>query len=384
MAIQDSDAFLVARSGTNYQTPATDIMAIEDTDLLVVNRGGTNYKVTGQELKVYAGGGPAASNITGVVLDRDPNTAAVGGQPGALLILSSPGVLVSSDGATFTQLTTSGLNGSYYYGKTPTNESLFAYNTGGVNPREALAKVNPTTGVVTNLNSYSLDGGATIMQNASDPDGQWFISISGSGLKQIMVTNVVDNTTRAAVLPAPGGVSNRTMNYSNFDNLWYTTDNAGLIYTLSDPENPVAISTGLTAPTNNSSNVFRAESGAFYAYGGSNVVSTSTDGGVTWKSVTLSQSIQWASTDGFNRVWFMGTLSAYYSEDATKFYKKSSPFTPGWLETNQMSPTITGGGYNTFVDDLCLNVVVRGSLGDRVQGIFYYNFSLPDNPLIAT
>jgi len=57
MAIQDSDAFLVARSGTNYQTPATDIMAIEDTDLLLVNRGGANYKVTGSEVKDYVGVG---------------------------------------------------------------------------------------------------------------------------------------------------------------------------------------------------------------------------------------------------------------------------------------------------------------------------------------
>ena len=72
MAIQDSDAFLVARSGTNYQTPATDIMAIEDTDLLVVNRGGTNYKVTGAEVKEYSSGGPARDwklSVTGLPAD---------------------------------------------------------------------------------------------------------------------------------------------------------------------------------------------------------------------------------------------------------------------------------------------------------------------------
>jgi hypothetical protein len=57
MAIQVSDAFLVARSGTNYQTPATDIMAIEDTDLLLVNRGGANYQVTGSEVKNYVNSG---------------------------------------------------------------------------------------------------------------------------------------------------------------------------------------------------------------------------------------------------------------------------------------------------------------------------------------
>lgn len=51
MPIQDTDAFLVARNGTNYQTPASNIMAIQDTDLLVVSRGGTNYKVTGLEVK---------------------------------------------------------------------------------------------------------------------------------------------------------------------------------------------------------------------------------------------------------------------------------------------------------------------------------------------
>ena len=64
MAIQDSDAFLVARNGTNYQTPASNLMAIQDTDLLAVNRGGINYKVTGDEVKTYVNPLPTYLGLT--------------------------------------------------------------------------------------------------------------------------------------------------------------------------------------------------------------------------------------------------------------------------------------------------------------------------------
>jgi len=103
MAIQDSDAFLVARNGTNYQTPASNLMAIQDTDLLAVNRGGTNYKVTGLEVKQYAGTGygdviPVAnaavfgSQSNNVIANIDATRS---NYPQWLIVSKSPGPSVS-------------------------------------------------------------------------------------------------------------------------------------------------------------------------------------------------------------------------------------------------------------------------------------------------
>lgn len=54
MAIQNTDKFLVSRSGINYQTEAQNLMAIQDTDLLLVQRGNDIYKASGTDLKSYA------------------------------------------------------------------------------------------------------------------------------------------------------------------------------------------------------------------------------------------------------------------------------------------------------------------------------------------
>ena len=50
--IQDTDKFLVNRSGNSYQIEAQNIMAdLQDTDLMLVNRGGTSYKAVGADIK---------------------------------------------------------------------------------------------------------------------------------------------------------------------------------------------------------------------------------------------------------------------------------------------------------------------------------------------
>ena len=49
--LEDTDTFLVNRSGKTYQLQAQNVMAVQDDDLLLVNRGGKSYKVTASELK---------------------------------------------------------------------------------------------------------------------------------------------------------------------------------------------------------------------------------------------------------------------------------------------------------------------------------------------
>jgi hypothetical protein len=56
MSIQDTDKFLVNRSGSSYQVESQSLMSIQDTDLMLVNRGGQSYKVTGAEVKEELGG----------------------------------------------------------------------------------------------------------------------------------------------------------------------------------------------------------------------------------------------------------------------------------------------------------------------------------------
>ncbi len=68
MTLQDTDKFLVGRSGTNHSVESQALMAqVEDTDLLLVSRSGSNFKVTGLELKDSFGSGsinPGANDIS--------------------------------------------------------------------------------------------------------------------------------------------------------------------------------------------------------------------------------------------------------------------------------------------------------------------------------
>ena len=58
MAIQDTDKFLVNRSGTSHQLNSYDLMSnLQDDDLMLVNRAGQSYKVTGAEVKEELGSG---------------------------------------------------------------------------------------------------------------------------------------------------------------------------------------------------------------------------------------------------------------------------------------------------------------------------------------
>ena len=52
MTVENTDLFLVSRSGTNYSIESQNLMArLEDNDLMLVSRDGINYKVTGLDVK---------------------------------------------------------------------------------------------------------------------------------------------------------------------------------------------------------------------------------------------------------------------------------------------------------------------------------------------
>ena len=185
MAIQDSDAFLVARSGTNYQTPATDIMAIEDTDLLVVNRGGINYKATGAELVEYVAGG-AGQNwrpVTGSGLTSSQTVIGVGYCAGTFLIACSDQTTYRStdDGLTWTPgtLPATGLfsasnfgtaPGFYLYTSTVNNGRSYS-STNGFNWTTFSGGPSPTT---------SLTYSGVLSGNYSARSGQPWLINSGS------------------------------------------------------------------------------------------------------------------------------------------------------------------------------------------------------------
>ena len=67
MTVNDTDKFLVNRSGSSYHLEAQNLMAeLQDDDLMLVNRSGKSYKVTGAEIKdsLNSESPPAIASVT--------------------------------------------------------------------------------------------------------------------------------------------------------------------------------------------------------------------------------------------------------------------------------------------------------------------------------
>lgn len=64
MTVNNTDTFLVERSGTSYKVEAQNLMAdLQDADLMLVERSGTSYKATGLDIKDSLGSGLPNINI---------------------------------------------------------------------------------------------------------------------------------------------------------------------------------------------------------------------------------------------------------------------------------------------------------------------------------
>ena len=72
MTVNDTDKFLVNRSGSSYHLEAQNLMAeLQDDDLMLVNRAGKSYKATGAEIKDSLG--PEASIVKPTILAPKQN-----------------------------------------------------------------------------------------------------------------------------------------------------------------------------------------------------------------------------------------------------------------------------------------------------------------------
>lgn len=219
MAIQDSDAFLVARSGTNYQTPAFNLMAIEDTDLLVVNRGGTNYKVTGLEVKEELSGitldafksvpltfTPQVNNYTGAAVAWGENEVIAWGDTGP-----SQYFFRSTDGVTWNQ-------GLEVPVSTYGSNSVLAY--GGNNTYMFWPSNLGLTGFVSRNGGLTWQSITFPEATAGNPQLGTFLGCPGAPgdpAARFLITPITPNDTIGA--PAPG--------YYTFDGAttaWQTTN----------------------------------------------------------------------------------------------------------------------------------------------------------------
>jgi hypothetical protein len=55
--LNDTDLFVIERSGTNYQVRSDEMSTLQDTDLFVVERSGTNYQIEAKDVNTGGGGG---------------------------------------------------------------------------------------------------------------------------------------------------------------------------------------------------------------------------------------------------------------------------------------------------------------------------------------
>jgi hypothetical protein len=147
MTVNNTDTFLVERSGTSYKLQAQNLMAdLQDADLMLVERGGTSYKATGLDIKnslgsdeptFKANASGSISNGDPVVLNSDGTVSSVGtsttnftfqtatsvpttnpGSPNAVYPTSAHAVYVPSQDCIV----------AFYYGNTPGSQHGIYWN----------------------------------------------------------------------------------------------------------------------------------------------------------------------------------------------------------------------------------------------------------------
>lgn len=107
MTVNNTDTFLVERSGTSYKLQAQNLMAtLQDTDLMLVERSGTSYKATGLDIKNSLGSDQPTykANASGAITSGEP------------VVLNSNNTISGIDSTSHTQsatLLTNRLQGLY-------------------------------------------------------------------------------------------------------------------------------------------------------------------------------------------------------------------------------------------------------------------------------
>ena len=107
MTVNNTDTFLVERSGTSYKLQAQNLMAnLQDTDLMLVERSGTSYKATGLDVKNSLGSDQPTykANASGAITSGEP------------VVLNSNNTISGIDSTSYTEagtLLTNRLQGPY-------------------------------------------------------------------------------------------------------------------------------------------------------------------------------------------------------------------------------------------------------------------------------
>jgi hypothetical protein len=128
MTVNNTDTFLVERSGTSYKLQAQNLMAtLQDTDLMLVERSGTSYKATGLDIKNSLGSDQPTFKATadGAISAGDP---VVLNDDGTVSAVSSSSFSESAaNGTTMTGVNINDVQPTVY---DPTNNRLFALKVG--------------------------------------------------------------------------------------------------------------------------------------------------------------------------------------------------------------------------------------------------------------
>ena len=144
MTVNNTDTFLVERSGTSYKLQAQNLMAtLQDTDLMLVERSGTSYKATGLDIKNSLGSDEPTFKATsdGAISAGDP---VVLNDDGTVSAVSSTSFSESAaTGGTMTGGLSSEEPISIVYD--PTNNRLFALKVGS-NDRNIRVRIGTFSG----------------------------------------------------------------------------------------------------------------------------------------------------------------------------------------------------------------------------------------------
>jgi|TARA_R100000482_G_scaffold38862_2_gene13277 hypothetical protein len=144
MTVNNTDTFLVERSGTSYKLQAQNLMAdLQDTDLMLVERSGTSYKATGLDVKNSLGSDQPTfkANADGAISVGDP---VVLNDNGTVSAVSSTSYSESAaTGGTMTGGLSSEEPISIVYD--PTNNRLFALKVGS-NDRNIRVRIGTFSG----------------------------------------------------------------------------------------------------------------------------------------------------------------------------------------------------------------------------------------------
>lgn len=154
MTVNNTDTFLVERSGTSYKLQAQNLMAdLQDTDLMLVERSGTSYKATGLDIKNSLGSDEPTfkANASGSISNGDAVTLNSNGT------VSS--VTGSSSSAAITQRTASVnafTNGNPFVGYEPTQNKFLLLYVNSTNRIDGMVGTIASNGTISYGNVFNV------------------------------------------------------------------------------------------------------------------------------------------------------------------------------------------------------------------------------------